>query len=139
MGVTLWTALLLQLIAVLALRHRLGKTWLRRPVTLLVLASVLCDGVSQALLSFPSVAYWDTYRISVQQSYVDQSNLIMSAAMLAFTFCYLLARPERVMAVPEAQEVRLAARRDLDCPGRAGKLPVRVMEAAVMRPLPRAG
>ena len=100
MSVTLWSALLCQAVSAALLRHRLGKTWLRRPATLLVLASVLYDGVSQVLLSFPSVGDWDTYRTGVQQGYVDQANLIMSAGMLAFTVCYLLTQPQQVRAAP---------------------------------------
>jgi len=40
------------------------------------------------LLSFPSIAYWGLYRLGVQQSYMDDANVIMSAGMLAFTACY---------------------------------------------------
>jgi hypothetical protein len=106
MTATLATALLLQLSAVLLLRHRLGKTWLRRPVTLLVLASVVYQGVSPLLLSFPSIGRWDNYRIGVQQPYVDEANLWMSAGMLALAFCYLLTRPERVTGAPEPGDVQ---------------------------------
>ena len=110
MSVTLMTALFLQLVAVLALRHLLGKTWLRRPVTLLILASAVYQGVSPVLLSFGSIGTWDIYRRGVQQQYVDQATLILSGAMLAFTACYLLTRPQRVMAEPEPADVRVAAR-----------------------------
>lgn len=60
MSVTLWLALVLQFCSVALLRIFLGKTWLRRPGTLLVLASVVYDGLSQVLLSFPSIGQWDT-------------------------------------------------------------------------------
>jgi hypothetical protein len=110
MSVTSWTALLLQVVAVLLLRHRLGRTWLRRPVTLLVLTSVVYQGVSPVLLSFPSIGYWDIYRLGVQHSYVDDANLIMSAGIMAFTVAYLLTKPGHVMAVPEPGDARYAAR-----------------------------
>jgi hypothetical protein len=98
MSATLWTALLFQLTAVLLLRHRLGKLWLRRPATLLVLASVVYQGISAVLLAFPSVRYWDNFRNGLQQSYVDSATMVMSAGMLAFTVAYLLTRPERAVA-----------------------------------------
>ena len=41
MSVTLWLALLVQFATVALLRLGLGKTWLRRPATILVLASVI--------------------------------------------------------------------------------------------------
>jgi len=103
-------ALFAQLVAVLALRHRLGKTWLRRPVVLLVLASVVYNGLSQVLLSIPSIGQWNIYRRGVPQSFADRASLIMSAGMLAFTACYLLTRPEQARAVPGEHDVRVAAR-----------------------------
>ncbi len=65
-------ALLLQIVAIVLLRHRLGKTWLRYSGTLLVLISTVYIGVSPALLSIPSIRYWDIYRQGVQQSYADR-------------------------------------------------------------------
>lgn len=47
MTVTLWTVLLLQFASVALLRMFLGKTWLRRPGTLLVLASVVREQLPQ--------------------------------------------------------------------------------------------
>ena len=90
MSVTLWIALLLQFAALALLRLGLGKLWLRRPVTLLVLASVVYDGLSQVLLAFPSVRPWDTYRNGIQPGYIDEATLILSAGMLAFTIMYLV-------------------------------------------------
>jgi hypothetical protein len=110
MTVTLVTALLLQAAAVALLRHRLGQTWLRRPVVLLVLASVVYDGLSPLLLAIPSIQRWDIYRQGVQQSYVDQGVLVLATGMLALTFCYLLARPERVMAAAGPHDIRHSAR-----------------------------
>jgi hypothetical protein len=90
MSVTLWIALLLQFAALALLRLGLGKLWLRRPVTLLVLASVVYDGLSQVLLAFPSVRPWDTYRNGIQPGYIDEATLILSAGMLTFTIMYLM-------------------------------------------------
>lgn len=110
MTVTLVLALLLQLIAVLLLRVRLGKTWLQRPVTLLVLASVVYDGLSPTLMAFPSIGRWDIYRQGVHQSWINEATLIMSAGMLAFTLCYFLTHPERATAAPAPEDIRAAAR-----------------------------
>jgi hypothetical protein len=108
--VTLAFALLLQFIAVALLRHRLGRTWLRRPVTLLVLASVVYDGISPLLMAFPSIGKWDDYRQGIQPSYVDEATLILAIGMLAFTVCYLLTRPERAVNGPAGDDRRSAAR-----------------------------
>lgn len=93
-------ALLLQAVSVVLLRHRLGKTWLRRPAVILVLASVVYQGVSTALLAIPSIGAQDYFRTGIAQAYVDQATLLLSCGMLAFTVAYLLARPER--SVPAA-------------------------------------
>ena len=85
MSATLLLALLLQTVSMVLLRHRLGKTWLRRPVTILVLASVVYQGISPTLLSFPQIRAQDIYRYGIQQSYADEATLITSSAMLAFT------------------------------------------------------
>lgn len=90
MSVTLWLALVLQFVSVALLRLFLGKTWLRRPGTLLVLASVVYDGVSQVLLSFPSVAQWDVFRSGIAPGYEADAALLLSAAMLAYTAGFLL-------------------------------------------------
>ena len=94
-------ALLLQATSVVLLRHRLGKTWLRRPAVILVLTSVVYQGVSPVLMAIPSIGAWDIYRRGVQQAYVDDAALLLSAAMLVFTVAYLLTRPERAGG-PEA-------------------------------------
>jgi hypothetical protein len=109
MSAVLIFALLLQVTAIVLLRHRLGKTWLRRPGTLLVLTSAVYIGVSPVLLSFGSIRYWDFYRTGVQQSYVDEATLIMGAGMLAFTICYLLAQPQRGNADPAVTNIPAAA------------------------------
>jgi hypothetical protein len=110
MSVTLVSALLLQLVSLLLIWHRLGHGWWRRPGSLIVLASVVYDGVSQVLLAIPSIRAQDIYRVGNQQSYVDEATLIMSAGMLAFTFAYLATRPERITPTAGYEKVRQAAR-----------------------------
>jgi hypothetical protein len=95
MRVTLCLALLLQFVSVVLLRVMLGKTWLRRPGTLMVLTSVVYDGVSQVALAFPSVAQWDTFRNGTGQSFTGEATLVLSAAMLAFTAAYALTSRHR--------------------------------------------
>jgi hypothetical protein len=46
-------ALLLQVAGIAVLRYRLGKEWVRRPVVLLYLSSVLYQGVSAVMLTCP--------------------------------------------------------------------------------------
>jgi hypothetical protein len=108
MSVTLWAALLCEAVSIALLRHRLGKLWLRRPVVLLVLVSVACQGLPAVLLSFPSIAQWDTFRAGTAPGYIAVSALIASAAMLAFTVAYLLTQPQR--AQPPEPDVRVIAR-----------------------------
>src|ERR1700733_149238 len=110
MTVTLWLALVLQFVSVALLRLFLGKTWLRRPGTLLVLASVVYDGLSQVLLAFPSIGQWDIYHNGIQQSFIAKAGLIMSAGMLAFTVAYLLTCGPRREAPAAPEEAALAAK-----------------------------
>lgn len=97
MTMTFLAALMVQLVMVAVLRHRLGRLWLRRPVTMFVLASVVYLGVAPALLAIPSVGAADNFRRGIQRGYVDTADLIMSAVMLAFTLAYLLTHPERTV------------------------------------------
>jgi hypothetical protein len=113
MTLTLAVALLVQAAGAALLRLRLGKTWLRRPVTLLFLASVIDQAVSPVLLAIPQVGQWDTFRQGVPRAFTDEADLILSAAMLALVVGYLLTRPERaVMQVTGDSLMR--ARRALD-------------------------
>ena len=89
-------ALLFQALSVILLRCCLGKTWLRRPTTILVLVSVAYQGVSPLLLLIPSIKAKDNFRLGITESAADSVMLLLSAAMLAFTVTYLLTRPERV-------------------------------------------
>ena len=104
------TALLLELVSLLLLRHRLGRGWWRRPGSITVLASVIYTGVSPVLLAFPSIRALDIYRIGIEQSYVDEATLIMAAGMLAFTLAYLAAHPERTEPKTDREDMRQAMR-----------------------------
>jgi hypothetical protein len=110
MSVTLWLALVLQFCSVAMLRLFLRKTWLRRPGTLLVLASVVYDGASQVLLSFPSVAAWDIFRNGIQPNFIDEASLVLSAGMLAFTVAYLGTCGPRREAPAAPEDAALAAK-----------------------------
>jgi hypothetical protein len=96
MSVTLAAALLGQILAIMLLRYRLGRQWLHRPVSILILTAAVYQGLSPVLMTIPSIGAWDTYRTGIQQSYIDSATLIMSAGMLAFTVAYLLTCPERI-------------------------------------------
>lgn len=110
MSATLLLALLLQGAAVVLLRCRLGRLWLRRPVTILVLTSVVYQGLTSVLLLLPSIREWDTFRNGIQSSMLDDATLIMSAGMLAFTTAYLLTKPERAQATPGGTSIPELAR-----------------------------
>ena len=97
MNVTFLAALLVQSVMVALIRHRLGHGWLRRPVTVFILASLVYLGLGPTLLAIPSIGKQDTYRLGVQPGYIDLADLIMSSAMLALTLTYLLTRPERIV------------------------------------------
>lgn len=106
----MWLALVLQFASVALLRTFLGKTWLRRPGTLLVLTSVVYDGGSQVLLSFPSVRQWDGYLNGLQPTYAAEAALVLAAGILALTVAYLLAGPRRGETPPSAADAFAAAR-----------------------------
>lgn len=110
MTVPLLTALLLQVVAIALLRHRLGHYWLRRPVTLIVLASMVYQGLSPVLLTFQSIGATDIYSNGVQQSFTNAATLLMSAGMLAFTITYLMTRPERTDVVVRPADIPAVVR-----------------------------
>jgi hypothetical protein len=95
MTTTFALALLLQVTTIAVLRHRLGRTWLRRPVTVLVLDAAVYDGVTQVMLLSPSLSTQDSYRMGVASQFHDSASLLLAGCMLAFTVAYLLTRPER--------------------------------------------
>lgn len=103
-------ALFIQVISLLVLRHRLGREWLRRPVTLIILASVIYQGLSPLLLAVPSIRQGDYLRIGIQQVYADKAMLIMSAGMLFFTIAYLLTRPDRIVAAAVEANIGITAK-----------------------------
>jgi hypothetical protein len=108
--ITLLTALFLEALAVILLRHRLGRSWLRHPVTLVVLASAVYEGLSPALLAIPSIGSWDIARNEILPGYVGDAALLTSAGMLAFTVGYLATLPGRAMLTADPAAVRAAAR-----------------------------
>ena len=108
MSVTLGAALFLQAVGLMLLRHRLGRGWLRRPGTLIFLASVVYNGVSPVLLTVPYVRNQDLYHAGLQQRYIDSATLVMSAGMLAFLAAYLLTCPERAMTRASPEDIRVA-------------------------------
>jgi hypothetical protein len=110
LSVTLLAAWFLEALAVILVRHRLGRRWLRHPVTLVVLASAVYQGLSPALLTIPSFAAWNVFGIGIQPGFADDAALLTSAAMLAFTIAYLAAAPERAAAAADPEAVRAAAR-----------------------------
>jgi hypothetical protein len=107
---TFLAALLVQCVMVALLRHRLGRRWLRRPVTVLVLASVVYLGIGPALLAVPAIGMHDTFRLGIQPGFIDSANLIMSVAMLALTVTYLLTRPERTVTLGRPTDLMIAAK-----------------------------
>jgi hypothetical protein len=110
MSATLAMALSLQAAAIMLLRHRLGRSWLLRPPVLLLLASVIYQGVSPLLMTAASVRYWDVYRQGLQQRYTDEATLVVAVAMVAFTLAYLLTRPERAVPGSDPEAILNAAR-----------------------------
>src|SRR6185437_15612217 len=109
MTATFGLALLLQVICIAALRHRLGHGWLRRPAVVLVLGSVLSQGLAPALLSIPSVGQQDYFRQGIAPQWYGRAALAMSVTLLAFTVGYLLAFPERAAGRLERDDTARAA------------------------------
>lgn len=109
-SLTLWAALSVQAFAVILIRSGLGRNWLRRPFTLLVLAAVAYNGLSEILLAIPSIRLWDIYRQGIAQHYIDDAALYMSVGLLVLVVCYLATGPERAVAVARGSDVRVAAR-----------------------------
>src|ERR1039457_2974270 len=109
MSVTLLAALLAQAVSVTLLRHRLGRHWLRHPVTLVALAGVVYQGVAPLLLTIPSIGAWNIDRIGIQPGWTDDAALLTSAGMLAFTVAYLATRPERANRTAAPAGIRAAA------------------------------
>ena len=110
MSVTLLAALLVQAASVTLLRHRLGRQWLRHPATVVILVSVVYQGVSPALLTIPAIAGWNYFRLGIQPGFADDATLLLAAGMLAFTVGFLSTRPELSLRDASPDGVRAAAR-----------------------------
>lgn len=95
MTVTLAIALLLQLFAVVALRHRLGKSWLLRPVAIAVIISVVYNAVTQVMLLSPSVAAQDPYRTGIAAAFIPDAAVLLAGCTLTLAVAYLVAGPDR--------------------------------------------
>jgi hypothetical protein len=124
MTVTLAGALLINVITIVVLRHRLGRRWLRHPVTLLVLISVIHQGLSPLIMSVPSIAAQDPFRLGISQEFSDDATFLLSACTLALTIAYLLTRPQRAEFNVSQSDVRTLAR-VLEC--RRRYLPIRAV------------
>jgi hypothetical protein len=109
-SLTLWTALSVQAFAVILTRSGIGQNWLRRPFSLLVLAAVTYNGISEVLLAIPSIRVWDIYRQGTEQHYIDDAVLYMSIGLLVMVACYLATGPRRAVAIARSNDVWTAAR-----------------------------
>jgi hypothetical protein len=107
MTVPIATGLLLQLAAIMLLRYRLGRRWVRHPVALLVLASVVYQGISPLIIAVTGVP--DVFRQGVAQQFTDSAVLLLSAGTLALTAAYLMTRPERASFATNEGDAALAA------------------------------
>ena len=110
MSTTFLAALLTQCVMVALLRHRLGRRWLRRPVTALVLASVFELGIGPALIAVPAIGKYDTDRLGIETGFIDSADLIMSVSMLALTLAYLFTRPERTVTLERPGDLIIVAK-----------------------------
>lgn len=106
----LWLGVAIQFLSVALLRVRLGHGWLRRPVAVLVITACVYHGLSELLLRIPSIRAWDSYRLGINQSYIDKANLFISISLLTLTLSYFLMKPERSIPQPREGFVRLSAR-----------------------------
>jgi hypothetical protein len=107
---TFLAALLVQCVMIVLLRHRLGPHWLRRPVSLLVVASVIELGIGPALLAVPAIGANDIDRLGIQPGFINSADLIMSVSMLALTLAYLFTRPERTVTIERPADRSIAAK-----------------------------
>jgi hypothetical protein len=103
-------ALFIQAVTLTVLRWRLGRGWLRRPVSVLIVTEVVYSGLAELILAIPSIRAEDTYRLGTGQHYIDRATLVMSTGLLALVLCYLAARPHRAAAWAAPGRAALAAR-----------------------------
>ncbi len=98
MSPILCTALCIQALAAALMRYRLGRAWLRHPVTILVLTAITYNGISEAVLAVPSIRQWDMNRTYIAQPFITTAALYLSAGLLALVLSYLATGPEHVPA-----------------------------------------
>jgi hypothetical protein len=110
MTVSLAAALLAEATGIMLLRYRLGRAWLRHPVTLVFLAAVAYQGLSTALLAFPPLGTWDNLRQGIAPGFTDTAALLESAGMLALVIAYLMTQPQRAMPAMAGTDIRALAR-----------------------------
>ena len=113
MSVTLLAALAVQAASVTLLRHRLGRQWLRHPATVVILVSVVYQGVSPALLTIPAIAVWNYFRLGIQPGFADDATLLLAAGTLGI-HGRLPLDPPRAVAPRRVAGRRRAAARALD-------------------------
>lgn len=51
----------------------------------------------------------DNFALGIRRGFIDSANLVMSAAMLAFTVSYLPTHPERTVTLERPGDARAAA------------------------------
>src|ERR1700761_3321056 len=110
MTVTLAGALLINVITIVVLSHLVGGRCRGHPVTLLVLISVIHQGLSPLIMSVPSIAAQDPFRLGISQEFTDEATFLLSACTLALTAAYLLTRPQRAEFSISQSDVRTLAR-----------------------------
>lgn len=110
MSAELLMALFIQAVTLALLRWRLGRGWLRRPVSILIVTAVVYSGLAELILAIPSIRAEDTYRLGTGQAYIDRAALVMSTGLLVLVLCYLAARPLRAATWAGPGRAGLAAR-----------------------------
>jgi hypothetical protein len=83
-------ALLFMVGSVLLLRQGLGRTWLRRPFVLMILAACVYHGVSELLLLDDSIAHADILRLFVPAFWAHTGAMVVSFGMFAASVAYLV-------------------------------------------------
>ena len=92
MSLSLAAAPLMQVIAVLLLRLRLGPRWLRRLLSVRALVSAVYRGLAPLLETAPRIGTRDTSRAGVEQRYSDSAAFITSAGVLGLAAPAIRAR-----------------------------------------------
>jgi hypothetical protein len=97
--------LLIQLVALVLLFNRLGRTWYSHLGAIFILMAVLYHGISEIFISLFSSQ--DAYRSLFEAKYVGQFVVLISVAILVFTIAYVWAigsrpGPVLVAGTPDA-------------------------------------